>query len=393
MRLPEETDNPADQQAREQQRRRMARRLALGVVVVLVLLIGFGAWGVLAQREDALGTTARVVAVPKVRTMIVKPTDTARQLSLSGTMQPVEAATIFARATGYIASRNVDFGSKVKKGDVLAVIAAPDLDQQLAQGKAQLNQAEAQTKLLQATNERTKVLVAQGWQTRQQGDNDALNLQAGIASVKSAAANLARLQQLAQFETVTAPFDGIITNRQIDTGSLVSADTSSGTSMFTIERADILRVQVNVPQDAVFTLKEGGEATVTVPEIPGRNFTGRISRTARSLDPNSRTQLTQVDVENSDGVLRSGLYCQVMFTVPRERPAITLPSQALIFNQHGLAVAVVTEDGKVRIQPVELAQDDGATIEIKTGLSAGDQVILSPPVNVTDGMAVSPQAA
>ncbi|HLY55103.1 MAG TPA: efflux RND transporter periplasmic adaptor subunit, partial [Stellaceae bacterium] len=319
-----------------------------------------------------------------------------------GTMEPYTAATIFARATGYVARRDVDFGSQVKQGQVLAVIAAPDLDQQLAQAKAQvaqteasLGQAQAQATLQGATNDRTKVLVSEGWQTRQQGDTDALTLRADLAAVKVAQANLeaqkanlSRLEQLTGFEQVTAPFDGTITNRQIDVGNLVSADSNSGTPMFAIERSDVLRVQIYVPQDAVFTLGDGTQAEVTVPEMPGRIFTGKVSRTAAALATDSRTQLTQVDVVNPDGVLRSGLYCLVNFTLPRSVPAITVPSQAVIFNKSGLTVAVVV-DGKVQLRPIDLAQDDGATVEVKTGLKDGDQVVLSPPVNITDGMAVT----
>jgi RND family efflux transporter MFP subunit len=386
-----DSDHPKLDAPSEAVRVRRARLLGLSALGVLALLVAVGGWRVWAQTEDARATLARIEEVPTVRTVLVKPSDTARQLALSGTMQPFDTATIYARATGYVAKWNADFGTHVKAGDVLAEIAAPDLDQQLVQARAQLVQAQAQAKLLQATNDRTKVLVGQGWQTKQQGDTDRLNLQAGIAGVGAAEANLARLERLAQFERVTAPFDGVITNRQIDVGSLVAADTNSGTALFSIDRSDVLRVQVYVPQDAVFALHQGGVARISVPEMPDRSFEGHISRIAGALDAASRTQLTQVDIDNRDGALRAGLYCTVTFQLPRDHPAITLPSQALVFNQHGLSVAVVS-DGKVRIQPVELAQDDGATVDIKTGISPGDQVILSPPVNLADGMKVNTQA-
>ena len=387
---------------REEARRRLARHLGLGALAGVAILVAIGAWGAFERHAEALATTAHVAEAPHVRTMAVKADSQPRTLSLPGTMEPYAAATIFARATGYVARRDVDFGSRVKEGQVLAVIAAPDLDQQLAQARAQvaqteaaLGQAQAQATLQGATNDRTKVLVSEGWQTRQQGDNDALTLKAALAAVKVAQANLeaqkanlSRLEQLTGFEQVTAPFDGTITNRQIDVGSLVSADSSSGTPMFAIERADVLRVQVYVPQDAVFTLGDGTQAEVTVPEMPGRSFAGKVSRTASALATDSRTQLTQVDVANPDGVLRSGLYCLVNFILPRSVPAITVPSQAVIFNKSGLTVAVVV-DGKVQLHPIDLAQDDGATVEVKTGLKQGDQVILSPPVNISDGMAVT----
>jgi RND family efflux transporter MFP subunit len=390
----------------EAARRVRARRLGLGALAVVAALVLWGAWGAFARHQDALETLGRINEVPIVHTIAVEPTDQPRTLTLPGSMEPVEVATIYARATGYVARREVDFGSRVKAGQVLAVIAAPDLDQQLSQARAQaaqteaaLAQAQATAKLQQATNNRTRTLVAEGWQTRQQGDTDALTLQADLAAARAAEANLAaqkanlsRLEQLAGFEQVTAPFDGTVTDRQVDVGSLVSADASTGTPMFVVERTDVLRVQVYVPQDAVFGLADGTTATITVPELPGRRFTGTISRSAKALAGASRTQLTQIDVANPDQILRAGLYCQANFSLPRTSPAITLPGQAVIFNHNGLSVALVV-DGRIRLRPIELAKDDGATVEVKSGLAAGDQVVLSPPVNLTDGMEVKVAAS
>lgn len=369
-------------------RQRRARRLILGVVLVVAALVAYGAWGSYERNADAAQTLARINEVPTVRIMVAKEGSGASQLNLPGTMEAYDAATVYARATGYIAARKVDFGSHVKAGDVLAVIAAPDLDQQLAQGRAQLVQAQANERLARATNDRTKVLVADGWQTKQQGDTDELTLQADIAATKSAEANLSRLQSLTKFEQVTAPFDGVITNREIDVGSLVSADTNSGTPLFDISHSDTLRVQVYVPQDSVFDLHEGAAASVVVPELTGRSFKGTVSRMASALNEGTRTMLIQVDVPNEGGALRPGLYCTVSFDLKSGTPSITVPSQAIIFNKNGLSVAVVDGD-KVRVQPIDLAEDNGASVEVKTGLKQGDQVILSPPVNLIDGMKVN----
>jgi RND family efflux transporter MFP subunit len=383
-----------------------ARRLGYGTLIGVALVVAWGGWSAYDRYADAAATLARINGVPTVRTMVVKPNGEPKHLSLPGTMEPFDQATIYARATGYIASRNADFGSKVKAGDVLAVIAAPDLDQQRAQGKAQvaqmeaaLGQSKAEETLQEATNNRTRTLVAEGWETRQRGDTDQLTLEADKAAVRSAEANLdaqkanlSRLDQLADFEKVTAPFDGVVTDRQVDVGSLVSADANSGTPLFSIARADTLRVQVYVPQEAVLGLHDGGEARISVPEIPGRVFTGTVSRMSSALSAGTRTMLTQIDVKDPEGVLRAGLYCTVTFTLPRATAGITLPSQAIIFNREGLSVAVVA-DGKVRLQKIELAQDDGATVDVKTGLQPGDQVILSPPVNLNEGMAVTVAAS
>jgi len=282
------------------QRRRTARLLGLGTLVSLGLLVGFGAWQH-ANRASATVTTleAARAAVPVVRVAVVKADDTPLQIDLPGTIQAFDSATLHARATGYIGKRNVDIGSRVHVGDVLAVISAPELDQQLAQARAQfsqmqaaLTQAQANMDLARANDGRTSRLVQQGWAAAQQGDTDRLNFAAQTAGVGVARANLEaqqaqvnRLEQLTGFERVVAPFDGVITSRQVDVGSLVTADASSGTPLFSIAHTDVLRVQIYVPQDAFFGLKDGEQAEVTVPELPGRVFHGTVARNASALQP------------------------------------------------------------------------------------------------------------
>jgi RND family efflux transporter MFP subunit len=172
----------------------------------------------------------------------------------------------------------------------------------------------------------------------------------------------------------------------------MTADASSGTPMFTIDRTDVLRVQVFVPQDSVFGLKDGDEAQVIVPELPGRIFKGKIARNASSLQPGTRTLLIEVDVENPDGALRAGIYCTVRFQVPRQEPTIVIPSQAIIFNDKGLSAAVY-DNGVARVRQLNLLNDNGAEVEVRTGLNPGDEIILNPPVNIKDGMAVKPAAS
>ena len=388
--------------ALETRRRGRARMVGIVAIVVLLLVLAGGGWGAWSRHEETLTTLSRVNEVRTVRVMVAKALNDPNAVQLPGTMEPYEVATIYARATGYIAKYNVDYGAKVKAGDLLAVVAAPDLDQQLLQSKAQLSQTAAALKQAQstatlqdATNNRTQTLVKEGWQTRQQGDVDRLTLQRDQDAVRSAAAteqaqqaDVERLVKLTQFERVVAPFDGVITSRQIDVGSLVTADSSAGTPMFQIQRSSALRVQVYVPQDDLFGLKDGTAAEVTVPEIPSHVFKGTVSRMATSLQQDSRTMLVQVDVDNDEDLLRAGLYCTVKFVVPRQHAAIVVPSQAIIFNKNGLSVAVV-EDGKARFRQIGVDQDDGAELTIGTGLKDGDQVILSPPVNLVDGAAVN----
>jgi RND family efflux transporter MFP subunit len=241
-------------------------------------------------------------------------------------------------------------------------------------------------------------LVGQGWLSKQQGDNDRLTAEAQSAAVRVAEANLdaqkavvSRLQELTSFERVVAPFDGAITSRQIDVGSLVTADTASGTPLFSIDQTDVLRVQVYVPQDSVFGIKVGEEAQIVIPELPGKAFGGKIARTASSLQPGTRTLLTEVDVDNSEGALYAGLYCIVRFSLVRQQPAIVVPSQAIIFDKNGLSVAVY-QDGVARLRHLNVARDDGAEVELRAGLEPGDRVILNPPVGISEGMRVTSTA-
>jgi RND family efflux transporter MFP subunit len=383
------------------------RRTAAGLLgfVVLAAVSGFVAFGVWtksgrdAEAEAVLQT--RLNAIPTVRTMIAKAEDAPRTIELTGNMAAFDSAILFARATGYISTRNVDIGSKVRKGDVLAVIAAPDLDQQLLQAQAQLEQfaaavqqSQANADLGQVTNQRTARLVAQGWSSQQQGDQDRLTADSRTAAVAVAKANVLgqqaavrRLEQLTQFEQITAPFDGVITSRLIDVGSLVTADAASGTSLFSIARTNVLRVQVFVPQAFSFGIKDGDLATVTVSELPGHVFRGRVARNAQALSAGTRTLLVEVDVDNGDGILSAGLYSIIHLQVHRSYPVINIPSQAVIFNQDGLRTAVASE-GKVELHKIDLDSDNGASVDVRVGLKPGDHVVLSPPANVSDGMRV-----
>ena len=388
--------------ADERQRRRIARMIGLGAIAAVALLVGFGAWSQSSRSADTIAVLeARNNAVPNVRTMTVEEDKAPRTIELPGSMAAFDYATLFARATGYISVRNVDIGSKVRKGDVLALIAAPDLDRQFDQAKAQLvqlqasvEQARANAELGRVTSARTSQLVVKGVSSAQQGDQDRLTFASETAALAVARANVVvqqaavnRLAQLTDFEQITAPFDGVITSRLIDVGSLVTADANSGTPLFSIDRTDVLRVRVYVPQTAYFGIKDGDRATVTVPELPDRVFEGKVARNARTLAAGTRTLLTEVDVNNKDGVLTAGLYGIVHFQVRRSNPVVLIPSQAVIFNKDGLSAAVVS-NGKVELRKLELEADNGLNVEVRVGLRPGDRVILSPPANIADGMRV-----
>ena len=333
----------------------------------------------------------------------VKAIDTPKEIHLPATTQAFDAATIYARQSGYISQRLVDIGSRVKNNDLLAVISAPEVDDQLTQARAQLQQmqatleqTEATRALANVTNNRFTPLVKHGWETQQTGDQNRYNLAAQNAAVDVAKSNIqaqkaqiSRLERLQSYERVVAPFEGVITQRNIDVGSLVAADATSGTPLFAIAHDDVLRVRVHVPQDVALQLKPGVEATLDVPELPGRKFIGKIARTANSLDPNTRTLLVEADIDNPDRTLSPGLYGTVHFMVPRPNAVIVVPSSALIFDQNGMQVAIYS-DGAAHLQKVGIGQDDGAQVQIATGLQPGQDLIIAPPAGLADGAKVKP---
>ncbi len=381
--------------------------------LVLCGLIGWGGYGHWRQQAEAAETQRKVRSfVPRLRTVAVQRVDTPMELTLPGETQAYARAAISARATGYVAERAVDIGSRVKAGTVMLRIAAPDLDQQLAQSEAQIGQMKAQ--LLQAraqvdqaranldlanqTNSRTATLATQGWASRQNADtsqagllSQTANLAAAEAGVKVAEANLKaqeatvdRLKALAGFKEVIAPFDGVVTTRSIEVGDLVRAD-GSGTALLGMDRDDILRISVNVPQNAAIGIRPGVEASIKVPQMPDRTFHGQVQRSSVALLTASRTLTTQVDVPNPDGALRAGLYVYVTLKIPRVEPAIMIPAEALVFNQHGTRVAVAGEDGRVAWRGIRIKRDLGQTVEVDQGLDGRERVVLSPPVDLRDG--------
>jgi RND family efflux transporter MFP subunit len=398
-------NNPQDaNDPRLQRRRRRIARL-LGTVAFggLGAAVAFGAWGHANRHAAAVATLAAMRdAVPVVRTETIRLNNTPREVELPGSTQAFDSAILYARATGYISKRNVDIGSHAHAGDVLAVISAPDLDQQFAQARAQLMQLQAN--VLQAQAElkvsydkawRSAQTAKDGWTPQQQADVDHDTVSADVAALAVARANVMaqqaqvdRLQELTGFEKVVAPFDGVITSRQVDVGSLVTANENSGTPLFSIAHTKVLRVLIYVPQDDFFGMKDGQNADITVPEMPGRLFHGRLARNASALQPETRTVLAEVDVDNSDGALAPGLYVGVTLKEPRPYPIVTVPSPAVVFDASGLHVAV-DDDGVVRLRQITVAADNGATVEVRSGLQSGDQLILDPPIGATEGMRVT----
>jgi RND family efflux transporter MFP subunit len=323
---------------------------------------------------------------------------------LPGTTAAFVSASIYARATGYIAKRNVDIGDHVKQGELLAELAVPELDDQISQNEATLEQlkaavqkAEANAKLAEATWGRDKPLLRDGWVTGHQGDIDLQTVKADEAAVSVAQENvkaqehlLTVLRQNRSYALVLAPFDGVITQRNVDVGALVQGNANTGTFMFEIMQKNVIRVWVYVPQDTAFGVAQGVDAIVRVPELPDREFPGKVTRIADALQSGTRTLLTEIDIPNPDGALPPGIYCSVELEVPRKTPSFTIPAEALLFNRNGLQAAVV-KDGKAEIRTVRVARDLGTRVEVDAGLRAGERVILNPPVTLINGSAVQPR--
>jgi RND family efflux transporter MFP subunit len=384
--------------------RQRGRLFGASVLVLLGAALGFGAWRHAGQQREVLATAAQQRAfVPDLHVAAVRPSGPTLLVTLPGTTAAYATANIFARASGYVEKRNVDIGDHVKAGQLLAQITAPELDHQITQAQATLGQNEAALRQNQAnraladvTNNRDSTLVKQGWVTLQQGDVDRYTLEAQQAAVGVAQANIAAqratLQVLSQqksYQGVVAPYDGVITARNIDVGSLVQADATSGTFMFTIMQGNVIRIRVYVPQDEAFGLAPGVEAVVRVPEIPDRTFPGKVTRAADALQPGTRTLLAEIDVPNSDGALAPGIYCTVELHIPRKVPSLLVPADAVVFDRDGLHVGVV-ENGMAHFRAVSVARDLGTQIEVRSGVKPGDQVILNPPVDLADGSRVNP---
>jgi RND family efflux transporter MFP subunit len=396
------TDDAAGRPTGPARRGRRARLIILGVAVVLAGALTSGAWNYLTQyRQSAAAAEQERDFVPQVRVASVVPSDEIQTIRLPATTSAFATANIFARASGYIGKREVDIGDRVKQGQLLVEIVAPELDHQIAQAeatlaqlKSALQQAEANRELARVTWDRDRPLVEKGWASAQQGTIDQQTLKAQEAAVSVAQANVAAeeaqlqvLHQQKNYQRVVAPFDGVITQRNIDVGSLVQADATSGTFMFTLMQGNVIRTQVFVPQEQAFGLGPGIDAEVHVPEIPDRRFPGKVTRNADALQPGSRTLLAEIDIPNADGALAPGIYCTIELHIPRKTPSFKVSADAVIFNQGGLQVAVV-ENGVVHLRKIGVVRDLGREVLVNSGVKRGDQVILNPAVDLAEGARV-----
>jgi RND family efflux transporter MFP subunit len=378
------------------------RVFGLGAFLLLGAGLAFGTSRSYSQQRQVMATAEQIREfVPSARVAPVQASDATVRVSLPATTSAFSVANMYARASGYIDKRYIDIGDRVKEGQLLVEIVAPELDHQISQAEATLiqlraavEQAQANRKLAQVTWDRDKGLVEKGWVTAQQGDVDLFTLQAREAGLGVALANVtaqeAQLQVLRQqkaYQRVVAPFDGVVTQRNVEVGDLVHADTTNGTFLFTVMQSDVIRAQVYVPQDSAFGLRPGVDAVVRVPEIPRRTFPGKVTRIAEALEAGTRTLLTEIDIPNPDGALQPGSYCIIELKIPRQTPSFLVSADAIIFNQNGPQVAVV-EGGTAHIRKVSVTRDLGTQVEVDDGVAQGEQVIINPPVTLVDGSKV-----
>ena len=388
--------------------------------IVLVAVAFFAGYIPLRKRQATIRaeTQEQERALPRVEVVEVGRSSLQSGLALPGSIQAITEAPVLARADGYLQHRLVDIGDRVRTGQPLAEIDAPELDDQIRQGRATVQQAQAavdqslasyqqgkaDTELARVTAERWARLAAQGIVSKQDNDQSQAQYQSKVSAmqalekaiavqrsnVAAAEASLARLDKLQGYRVVKAPFDGVITLRNVDTGALVSAGS---TLLFRIAQTGVLRIYVNVPQTHANSVKPGQTARLTVTNLPGRQFTGRVARNASALDPATRTLLVEVQVPNPDGALFPGMYARVELLDARTNPPLLIPSDALIARADGTSVAVVRPDSTVHIQRIEVGRDYGDRMEVIRGLEAGERIIQNPGDAAREGQKVDAVAA
>jgi RND family efflux transporter MFP subunit len=365
-----------------------ARGATVLAAIVLLAAAVAAVWGISSRARAMTELTRETQEMAIVTVAVTRPAAGAagENVSLPGNVQAFTDAAIFARTSGYLKRRLADIGSHVKAGQVLAEIDTPEIDQQLLQARADLATAQANERLAKTTADRYEDLIKSDSVSRQDYDNAIGTYEAKKAAVQSSEANVKRLEELQRFKTIYAPFDGVITARNIDIGALI-ASGETAKELFHIASMDKVRIYVNVPQLYSRAAQPGLSADVEIRELPGRHFHGEIARTAHTIDPNSRTLLVEIDMDNPTGELMPGSYAEVHLTLPTAATAMRLPVNTLIFRSEGLRVAVVKDD-RVHLQPVTMGRDFGTTVEVLSGVSGDDRVVVNPPDSLEEGQTV-----
>ena len=370
-----------------------------GPVPRKIAVVG-GAFALLAIAVVAYGLGTRQAQNSRLRDMteaqaapvvaLVTPTSTSNQASLElpGRLQAYIQAPIYARVPGYLKSWSHDIGAKVKAGDVLAEIDTPDLDEQLTQARADLSVAQANAKLAQISAERWQSLANTDAVAKQDVDTRTFTWNANIAQVKAAQANVGHLVAEEGFKRLIAPFDGIVTARETDIGALINVGAAGGAELFVVSETGKLRVYVNVPQNYVPSVPPGTKATITVPERPGKTYSGTVEASSQAVNASTGTTLMQIIVDNAAGEMMPGDYASIHLQLAAAAHALSVPSSALIFDAKGLSVATVDAGNRVLLKPVSIQRDLGTVVELSSGLAPSDRVIENPPDGIDNGALV-----
>jgi RND family efflux transporter MFP subunit len=361
-------------------------KILIGAVLLVLITAGVVTFLNKKSEADALAKETEAIAVPTVA--LVQPQSEAGndELVLPGNLQAFEESPIFARTNGYLLKWYKDIGSKVQKGELLAAIDTPEVDQELSQAKASREQIKAALELAKISADRWANLRKSDSVSQQEADQQASGYQQALANLAAADANVRRLEEMESFKNVYAPFSGVLTRRNVDPGALINSGAGvAGKELFDIARVDPLRVYVSVPQAYAPSMKVGVRAVVTLQEFPGQKFTGTIARTADAIDPATRTLNTEVDVPNRTGQLLPGSFGQVHFATGTAVKRITIPVNAMLFRAEGAQVALVDKDSKVRLRSITIGRDFGATLEILGGIEPSDSVIMNPSDSLEDG--------
>jgi RND family efflux transporter MFP subunit len=369
------------------------RKAAFALAALAVALLAAGVVPRL-QASRALAAQSASQSTLTVSVVSPQPAPASQDLVLPGAATPFADAAIYARTSGYIAHWYTDIGTHVKAGQVLADIAAPDLDAQLRAAHADEASAQAAYNYAKTTAQRWQTMLASQSVAQQDADAKVSDMQTKQAALAAAQANVARLAELVSYEKVTAPFDGVVTARDVDVGALVTAGgtpgaPSSTNELFHLSQTQTLRVFVDVPQDDAADVTPATEAWLTTQQYPGRRFTAHVARSAGAIDPASRTLRVEIDVDNADGALLPGGYVQAHLALKTTTPALDVPVTALLFRADGVTVATVDAAGKVLLKPVHLGRDFGTHVEVTSGLASNDRVIDNPGDSISNGEPVS----
>ncbi len=361
----------------------------IAVAVGAAAIGAFYVWDVMPRLDakKAMAQTAKDTR-PNVVVVAAQRGKANTELSLPGTLLPIQETPIYARTNGYVRNWHADIGSKVSAGQLLAEIDTPELDRELKQAAAKVQQAQANMRIAKSTADRWQSLLAQGAVSRQAVDEKASVYEAQRADLAAEQANVSRLRELKSFQRVTAPFSGIITSRQIEIGQLIaSGSTDADRWLFKLAKTDTLRMYVSVPQNYVRMVQPNVPVAVTLREFQGKTFDAKIMRTAGALDAQSKTLTTEVHVPNADGALLAGMYAQVKFSLTQTEPSILIPANTLIVRADGPQVAAVADD-VVQMRKVGIGRDLGTQLEVLTGLNENELIVTNPTDVMRDGLAV-----